>query len=464
MGGHVTIAERIDAVASDPAGLEALYRATLAAGDAEPFATEIARRHAAAPADVLMTVWYHRLRPGTVTIAPPTEQRIAAAMAERRARRRQYILAALLGILLSVIYFELSEVAWQSEPSRPEWLTIVWGPAAAIAVGLYLLAGRRDALAEGARAGIPRPRPLLAAVVIIVLTGVALVDASGRTTLDNLDLLRIVHLPALGWLALGWSILGTKGASGMFAAVRKSVEAVITAGLFLGAGAAFVFVTQALFHTVGVDVPGGLVRYLMFGGPGLIIMLAVATVYDPERAPSAQRPDHGFARIIFTAGRLFLPLTLLVLAIYAATIPFRFMEPFHRREVLVTYNIVLFAVIGLMVAATPLSGGEVSERFGPWLRRGIITLAALTLAISLYAMAAVIYRTAEGGVTMNRLTVIGWNTVNIGTLGLLLYRLRHDGRSAWVGACHRALRVGLMGYVGWTLFVLAVIPLLWSNQ
>jgi hypothetical protein len=457
------IAERIAAVASDPAGLEALYRATLAAGDAEPFALEIARRHAAAPADVLMTTWYHRLRPGSVTLAPPVEQRAAAAALERRARRRQYILAALLGIMLSVVYFELGERLSGSSP-HPEWLAIVWGPAAAIAIGLYLLAGRRDTGAEGARAGIPRPRPLFAAIVLIVLTTIALVDTSHSAAITGIDLLRIVHLPALGWLALGWSILGTKGASGMFAAVRKSVEAVITAGLFTGAGAAFVLVTRALFGTVGVEIPPGLLRYLMFGGPGLVIMLAVATVYDPERAPSAQRPDHGFARIIFTAGRLFLPLTLFVLAAYAGTIPFRFMEPFHHREVLVTYNVMLFAVIGLMVAATPVSSAEVSERFGPWLRRGIIALAALTLVVSMYAMAAVIYRTVDGGLTMNRLTVIGWNTANIATLGLLLWRLLREARTAWVSACHRALRFGLLCYVAWTLFVLTAIPLLWRSR
>src|SRR5262245_7312814 len=76
-GPPMNMAERVDAVAADPAGLEALYRSTLAAGDAEPFAVEIARRHATAPADLLMTVWYHRLRPGSVTVAPPTEQRAA---------------------------------------------------------------------------------------------------------------------------------------------------------------------------------------------------------------------------------------------------------------------------------------------------------------------------------------------------------------------------------------------------
>ncbi|MBI1796720.1 MAG: hypothetical protein HYR74_06675 [Candidatus Eisenbacteria bacterium] len=452
---HMT--ERVEAVASDPAGLEALYRATLAAGDAEPFAVEIARRHAAAPADLLMTAWFHRLRPGSVTVAPPTEQRAAAAMAERRARRRQYILAALLGTLLSLLFFDLVGPAMRADPVQ-----FVWGPAAAIAIGLYLLAGRRDITMEGARAGVPRIRPAAAALLLIAVTVWAL--AARRPGDDALTRLRIVHLPALGWLALGWSILGTKGASGMFAAVRKSVEALITAGLFFAAGAAFVLVTRALFHTIGVDLPPGLLRYLEVGGPGLVIMLAVATVYDPERAPSAQRPDHGFARVIFTAGRLFLPLTLLVLLIYAATIPFRFMEPFRSREVLVSYNVMLFAIIGLMVAATPLSIAEVSDRFGPWLRRGIIALAALTLLVSMYAMAAVIYRTVEGGMTANRLTVLGWNLVNIATLGLLLWRLLREPRTAWVSACHRALRFGLLCYFVWTFFVLIGIPLIWRGR
>jgi hypothetical protein len=128
--------------------------------------------------------------------------------------------------------------------------------------------------------------------------------------------------------------------------------------------------------------------------------------------------------------------------------------------VLITYNAMLFAVIGLLVAATPLNESEVPARLGSWLRRGIIAVAVCTLLVSLYAMAAVLYRTAQGGMTVNRLTVIGWNTVNVATLALLIHRQTRAGRAAWVDASHQAFRIGLMGYATWTLFVVIGMPLL----
>jgi hypothetical protein len=126
--------------------------------------------------------------------------------------------------------------------------------------------------------------------------------------------------------------------------------------------------------------------------------------------------------------------------------------------------VLLFAVMALLVTATPSHPGSLAPRYETLLRRGIVAVAALALLVGLYAMAAVVYRTAQGGLTMNRLAVIGWNTVNIATLSLLLYRQARDGPSGWVAACHRTFRVGLVGYAIWTLFVLVVIPLLWRNR
>ena len=39
-----------------------------------------------------------------------------------------------------------------------------------------------------------------------------------------------------------------------------------------------------------------------------------------------------------------MPLTLIVLVVYLAFIPFRFWEPFQNRDVLIIYNGMLFAV------------------------------------------------------------------------------------------------------------------------
>ncbi len=447
----MSMAARIDDEIGTPGGLEALYRAAMESGEVEEFVAEIVRRHAFSPDDVLIAAWFHRLQPRPVTPAD-------AAAPARGVRRAQWALALVLSGVLSLVYITLGS------HSRPMvYLMFAWAPAAAALLLIFLRIGRSETLV---RPGAPalralRGRPLVAIAVLAALTLIAIGRADGLADPTQVDRLTLIHLPALAWLILGWAVLGADAAPHeVFAAVRKSIEALITAGLFAGAGGALTLMTAELFRAIGVELPDWVSRCFTFGGPGLIPVLAVATVYDPDRTPSTQRSDHGFARIIFTTGRLFLPLTLVVLATYLVAIPFRFMEPFRSREVLITYNAMLFAVTGLLVAATPLRENEVPGRAGSWVRRGIIAVAACALLVSLYAMAAVVYRTAEGGLTVNRLTVIGWNTVNIATLGLLLYRQSRDGPATWIESSHRAFRIGLMGYAGWTLFVLIGVPLL----
>src|SRR5439155_26115592 len=113
---------------------------------------------------------------------------------------------------------------------------------------------------------------------------------------------------------------------------------------------------------------------------------------------------------------LLLPLTLAVLVVYIVFIPFNFMQPFYNREVLIAYNGMLFGVMALLVGATPVRDADVSPRLSLFLRRAMLAVAGLAALVSLYAMAAILYRTWQGGFTPNRVTVIGWNLVNIALL------------------------------------------------
>jgi len=193
---------------------------------------------------------------------------------------------------------------------------------------------------------------------------------------------------------------------------------------------------------------------------GLIPVLAVASVYDPQLPPAGQRFDQGLARLITTLGRIFLPLTLIVLVIYLLSIPANFWKPFEQRDVLIVYNLMLFAVMGLIVIATPLRADDVPEQYRDYLRRGILAVAALTLLVSLYALSATVYRTTLGGWTINRLTIIGWNSINIGLLAVFLYRQWRFGRAAWIESSHNTFRLGLIAYALWILFLVLALPLL----
>jgi hypothetical protein len=96
---------------------------------------------------------------------------------------------------------------------------------------------------------------------------------------------------------------------------------------------------------------------------------------------------------------------------------------------------------------------DLPERYHGALRAGVLAVASLTLLVSLYAMSAVVYRTALGGLTLNRLTVIGWNTINIGILALLIYKQLKHGAGAWIRSLQSTFSTGTIAYVAWALFL-----------
>jgi hypothetical protein len=201
-------------------------------------------------------------------------------------------------------------------------------------------------------------------------------------------------------------------------------------------------------------------RLIAAGGFGLLPVLAVASVYDPTTPPSEQDFDQGLSKFIATMMRLLLPLTLGVLAIYIFVIPFNFLAPYENRDVLIVYNLMLFAIMGLLLGVTPIRGDDLSPQLQKWLRMGIIAVAILAEVVSLYALSATVYRTIGGGLTINRLTIIGWNTINISILFGLIYKQFKDGREQWIASLKSVFSLATNAYLVWALFLVIIIPLL----
>ncbi len=136
------------------------------------------------------------------------------------------------------------------------------------------------------------------------------------------------------------------------------------------------------------------------------------------------------------------------------------MQPFYHLAVLGVNSLMLFAVMGLLMGATPIRSAELSQEIQKWLRNGILAVAILATLISIYAMSATVYRTVGGGITINRLVIIGWNTINISILVSLVYKQFRDGFENWVVSLQRTFSLGTNAYIIWSLFILIVIPLI----
>lgn len=231
----------------------------------------------------------------------------------------------------------------------------------------------------------------------------------------------------------------------------------VTAGLFLAVGGVFMGVTTILFETMKITIPEVVLRLGVSVGMAMIAMAAVMIGYDPKLTPREQNFKAGIYPILALAVRLFIPLVLFVLAAYMLVIPFNFWVPFNDREALVAFNAVLAAVIVLLIGATPRVIEDIPQPWRVWLRRGIMTTAGLAVIITLYALAAAIYRTYIDQWTINRVVIMGWNLINLTVLSALVFGQVRAGQG-WLASLQQTWARAMVGWAGWVIGLIVILP------
>jgi hypothetical protein len=447
--------ETIRNLADNPEGMERAYRQALEDGTATSFAEAVEAGYAGAADNLLLAAWYYRLTLGG-----------AAGKAKGRAVAWGWALAlgALNGLLLWLLSDDKRFSIQVTNPLTGEATTLMpavallAAPISAALIALFLaLAG------GGRRARVLAVTAVLAAAAAYVLLVYPRIWP--RLFQEQYLTLMVLHLALLAWAAVGVVALARRGGpENRFAFLVKSLEAFVVAGLLAIAGGLLIAITFGLFNALGIELPVVVQRLFVAGGGGLIAVVAVALVYDPRAAPAEQAADEGLSKLVALLMRLLLPLSVGVLLVYLAFIPFNWREPFENRDVLMIFNAMLFAVVALLMGATPVHGPELGEKGQTWLRRGIIALAVLALLIGLYALAAILYRTAVDRITPNRLIFIGWNLVNIAILATLLVQQVRSGRMRWLPAIHQAFAVGAVLYLAWSAAGLLALPWLFRGD
>jgi len=425
----------------DPKQMESLYQDVLESGESAAFQSDLLAAYEEMPENVLLAAWYYRLQQ-----AVPIE-------AKEKKDGVNWKLAIPLSIISGLVFWLITDTDGPLFLDHLPYLVMFWAPIATIFSAAFLVG---TAKRHYSRAVLIVVGLMLAGLYVFLISP----GLTGKFQTRYLDLMAI-HLPLMAWITLGITVLGFGSIyKNRFAFLIKSIEAMITAGLYLIFGAVLGGITFGMFAALSVEIPDVWMRLIFAGGYGLLPTLAVATIFDPTLESGAQDFAQGLSKFIATMMRLLLPLTLTVLAVYVFVIPFNFMEPFKQREVLIVYNIMLFAMMGLLMGATPIRKNDLSLSMQTWLRSGILAVAILGALISIYAMSATVYRTIQWGITINRLTVIGWNTINIGILIALIVKQFMDGKDKWIESLQQVFSFGTNFYVAWGLFLVIAIPLL----
>ncbi len=427
----------IQAAAQDPEQMELLYQRAVHLNQETEFRTDLQAENEKSPDNLLLSAWYTRFEHQPLS------------------KGRRYInwgLAAVLGVITGLLLWSISDPKLVIIQNFP-YIGLLWAPIATLPTLIFIAVISRKNYLFTAIAAVS----LIAASVYILLISPGQSTSTGR---DYLTLM-LIQLPLLCWISLGVAILriGSPIAD-RFAFLIKSIEVMITAGIYLAFSMAFGMITLGMFTALNITPSDIIMRLGIAGGFGLISIMAVATVYDPRSNPSAQDFSLGLSKFLFTILRLLLPLTMLVLVVYIFVIPFNFMAPFQQRELLIIYNVMQFAIVGLLIGVTPIKVDDLSQNLQTWLRRGILAVAILALAISLYALSAVAYRTALDGLTLNRLTILGWNVINIVILFAVIITQLRKGVASWNNRLQGVFSRATTAYLAWTLLLVVFLPLI----
>ncbi len=423
----------------DPEALERRYRELRTDAERAAFKQAIEARYAREPDNLLLAAWHARL--SWPEEAPPSRP-IAWAWAVP--------LAVLNGLILWLLSDDRLGLRLPGEnyPFMPA-IMLYWMPVSVGAMLIYLAAAGERAWRR-------------AALGIAGLLGVGLYAYAAyshmvyKPATKQYLILMALHLPVIALVALGFYLLfGRDRPEERFALLVKMLEGLFLAGIFALVAGVLASISGGLFTLFSVDFPEWLMRLALIGGGGIIPVLVAATVYDPTRPPSAQPFDEGLGKAMRLVLQVALPISLLVLLVYVALIPFHAREPLYNRDALIVYTAMLFGVMALLLGVTPVR----EEEGTPWLRRGMLALVALALLVGVYALYALLYRTWRGMLTPNRLAFVGWDVLNVGLLAWLLGALvRKGGEMGWVRRVQRVFARGAAWYALWALLMVLTIP------
>ncbi len=423
---------------NNPQQLEAMFQAARSRREMGQFSADLNACYSDEPDNLLLQAWHYRLQ--NTNEEPRRWEGISA----------NWKLAIPLAILNGLTLWALSAPGLTFIHEVP-WLALLAAPITAGFVIAFLAFTARRNYRRSLIVGIGLAFIVAAAILLTYLVAM-------QTSMDY-QILAALHLALLAWAGVGVALVGlVSDNDSRFAFLMKSLEVFIVGGIYLIAGVIFGGITMGMFEALSIQLPEVLIRFIAAGGAGMIPVIAVATIYDPFAKPKNQDFTQGLSKFIGTMMRLLLPLTLGVLVVYIFVIPFNFFQPFKNRDLLIIYNAMLFAIMGLLVGVTPIKLGELSPRLGSALRSGIIAISILATLVSLYALSAILYRTVTGAITINRLTMIGWNVINIALLVLILIRLLISNAQPWNERIKAVFSLGAVFYVSWSLFVILVMP------
>ena len=216
----------------------------------------------------------------------------------------------------------------------------------------------------------------------------------------------IIHAPLVMWSLLGLAFTSNawRSANTRLDYLRYNGEVCIFIAMILLGGIVLTGLTIALFGLIQLDIEQWYLNNVVLAG--LVSAPILATFLYNEILGRKSR----FAS---TIANIFTPLFLITVVIYLLTMAIQQKSPFSDREFLILFNGLLILVLGMTVFSVC---GRNHDQPSLLVDSINLALVCVTLMVNLIALAAILYRFSEWGLSPNRVVVLGANVLIFGHL------------------------------------------------
>jgi len=229
--------------------------------------------------------------------------------------------------------------------------------------------------------------------------------------------------------------------------IRYGGELLIYTGLILLGGAVLTSLTLGLFQLIGIRLEEWYFSYVGLWG-GMSAPLIATWVWDQV----LQRES----RLAPVIANVFSPLFLLMTVLYLLALLGGGRSPFSDREFLIIFNALLLIVWA--ISAFSISGR--GDKPSTLMDLTNLSLVGITLIINAVALAAILYRTFNMGITPNRVAVTGTNLLIFVHLIWIFYEYAREFRGAGsMEFIRTTIARYLPVYTLWSVIVVIFLPL-----
>ena len=298
---------------------------------------------------------------------------------------------------------------------------------------------------------MPLPRILFTAAAFMI--SAVYINLLPDLTNNDTIILACLHLPFLLWALLGINYVGldVRNDESRLDFLRFNGDFLILSGILVIVGGLFTAIVIGLFKAIGIKIEDFYFDYLaVFAGAALPIMSTFITQSNPSLVN----------KVSPVIAKICSPIVLIMLLVYLGAVLFSDKDPYNDRNFLLVFNLLLLGVMAIIL----FSLAETSkDQDNHWSLIILFAIAVVTMVVNGIALAAILFRISEWGITPNRLAILGANFLMLANLVLIAYRLfnrviKKDEKSSAENAIANFLPI----YILWAMVVVFVFPLLFN--